>query len=97
MRTTVFVEKNELACEALWANFTSPVFEGDLGNVDTLKRLHPLKGPGLNSATGGFPCQEFSRQGDQQGMIFEVIVFTLSCDLHGFFSWMQCSWSVSTT
>jgi hypothetical protein len=68
MRTTVFVEQNHLACEALRANFTSPVFESDLGNIDTLKRIHALKGPGFNQATGGFPCRGFSRQGDQLGM-----------------------------
>jgi hypothetical protein len=68
MRTAIFVEKSALACEALRANFASPVIEGDIGDVDTLKKIHPLIGAGYLQATGGFPCQGFSLQGDQQGM-----------------------------
>ena len=60
--------QSQLACEALKANFNSPVIQGDLGNVDTLKQIHPLKGKGHVQVTGGFPCQGFSRQGDMQGM-----------------------------
>ena len=68
MKTLAFVEQSQLACEALKANFNSPVIQGDLGNVDTLKQIHPLKGKGHVQVTGGFPCQGFSRQGDMQGM-----------------------------
>ena len=61
MKTLAFVEQSQLACDALKANFNSPVIQGDLGNVDTLKQIHPLKGKGHVQVTGGFPCQGFSR------------------------------------
>ena len=89
MRTTVFVEQNHLACEALRANFTSPVFESDLGNIDTLKRIHALKGPGFNQATGG-------KETNLGWMITEATACVLSCKPHGSCRWMQCSLNVLT-
>ena len=68
IQTAAFVERSPLACDALRSNFRSPVIQADLGDVNTLKRIHPLKGTGHVQATGGFPCQGFSRQGDQYGM-----------------------------
>ena len=68
IQTAAFAERSPLACDALRSNFRSPVIQADLGDVNTLKRIHPLKGTGHVQATGGFPCQGFSRQGDQYGM-----------------------------
>ena len=68
MRTSAFVERSALACDALRANFTCPVIEGDLGDMQTLKQLHVHRGNDFLQITGGFPCQGFSSQGDQMGM-----------------------------
>eukprot|EP00435_Cladocopium_sp_Y103_P073302 s64_g43.t1 len=68
MKTAAFVEKSSLACAALQANFQSPVIHGDLGDIDTLKKVHQHKGDEFLQATCGFPCQGFSRQGDELGM-----------------------------
>ena len=64
MRTSAFVERSALACDALRANFTSLVIEGDLGDMQTLKQLHVHRGNDFLRITGGFPCQGFSSQGD---------------------------------
>eukprot|EP00435_Cladocopium_sp_Y103_P025045 s2451_g6.t1 len=63
-----FVEKLPLACAALRANFACPVIEGDISDPEILKQVHSLLGSDHNQLTGGFPCQGFSRQGDQLGM-----------------------------
>ena len=68
MPTVAFVEKSQLACDALRANFTCPVIQGDLGDMATLKQAHAARGNGFLQVTGGFPCQGFSLQGDQMGM-----------------------------
>ena len=68
MKTLVFVEKSQLACDALRANFSCPVVQGDLGLTSTIKLAHSLKGTNHLQITGGFPCQGFSRQGDMHGM-----------------------------
>jgi hypothetical protein len=43
VQTLAFIEKNSLACEALRANFTSPVIQGDLADIQVLKQVHHLK------------------------------------------------------
>lgn len=68
MNTAVFVEKSPMACQTLKANFASPVVQGDITEVATLKQVHPFLGSGYLQMTGGFPCQGFSRQGDCLGM-----------------------------
>ena len=68
MSTLVFVEKSQLACDALRANFSCPVLQGDLSLISTLKKAHSFKSAHHLQITGGFPCQGFSRQGDMHGM-----------------------------
>ena len=66
--TIAFVEINQLACDALRANFSSPVIQGDLADISVLKQVHRLRKDYLLQITGGFPCQGYSRQGDQHGL-----------------------------
>lgn len=68
LHTAAFVEVNSLACEALRANLDSPVIQGDLHDIDTIKRTHAMRPEGPIQVTAGFPCQPFSLQGDRQGM-----------------------------
>eukprot|EP00438_Fugacium_kawagutii_P028123 Skav229522 [mRNA] locus=scaffold887:104903:109116:+ [translate_table: standard] len=68
MRTLAFVDKNEMACAALRANFHCPVIQGDLGTTQVLTQAHALKENHHLEITGGFPCQGFSLQGDRMGM-----------------------------
>ena len=68
MQTVAFVEKNELACVALRANFSAPIFQGDLADMDLLKQVHRLKEDHFLQVTGGFPCQGYLVQGDHMGL-----------------------------
>ena len=67
-RFRIFVERNPLACMALRANFEGPVFQGDLEDDEILKQLHKKRTGYHLEITGGFPCQGYSRQGDQLGL-----------------------------
>eukprot|EP00438_Fugacium_kawagutii_P026507 Skav228268 [mRNA] locus=scaffold778:107284:109463:- [translate_table: standard] len=67
MSTVVFVDKPSLACQAVTSNFQGKVIQGDLGDVSTLKQVHAHRSTGPLQITGGFACQGFSAQGDQQG------------------------------
>lgn len=68
MSTAAFVERNELACMALRANFEQPILHGDVADPEILKQLLKLKQECFIQVTGGFPCQGYSRQGDQGGL-----------------------------
>ena len=66
--TYAFVEKNELACLALRANFLGDVYESDVCDESILIQLHETRPEGFLQATGGFPCQGYSLQGDGKGL-----------------------------
>lgn len=66
--TVAFLECNELACDHLRANFTAPVLQGSVEDVQCIKEMHSLKPDAFIQVTGGFPCQPYSRQGDMQGL-----------------------------
>eukprot|EP00438_Fugacium_kawagutii_P035740 Skav229334 [mRNA] locus=scaffold2596:57032:62763:+ [translate_table: standard] len=68
MHTVAFVDKSPLACQAVHSNFKGQVIQGDIGDVNTMKQVHAHRCPGPLQVTGGFACQGFSTQGDQQGM-----------------------------
>lgn len=68
IQTLAFIDKNQLACDVLQANFQAPVLRGDLADPKVIRKAHAFKGHHLLQLTGGFPCQGFSRQGDMQGM-----------------------------
>eukprot|EP00438_Fugacium_kawagutii_P034857 Skav225553 [mRNA] locus=scaffold81:291894:293756:- [translate_table: standard] len=66
--TLVFVDKSELACQSVRANFKGQVIHGDLSSTATLKQAHVHRTQSHLQITGGFACQGFSTQGDQRGM-----------------------------
>eukprot|EP00438_Fugacium_kawagutii_P012516 Skav208176 [mRNA] locus=scaffold2530:40584:49536:- [translate_table: standard] len=68
IQTAVFVDPSSLACQAVRANFPGHVIQGDLGDMNTVKQAHAHRKPGHLQVTGGFACQGFSTQGDQNGM-----------------------------
>eukprot|EP00438_Fugacium_kawagutii_P008967 Skav214288 [mRNA] locus=scaffold2257:201508:210505:- [translate_table: standard] len=68
IKTAVFVDRSSLACQAIQANFSGHVIQGDLGDMNTVKQAHAHRQPGHLQVTGGFACQGFSTQGDQNGM-----------------------------
>ena len=95
MKTLGFVEKSQLACDALRANFSCPLIQGDLGLTSTIKLAHSLKGTNHLQITGGFPCQGFSRQGDMHGMDdTEATASTASCRVLGSCRLMTSCWNV---
>eukprot|EP00435_Cladocopium_sp_Y103_P012354 s2527_g3.t1 len=69
MTTTAFVEINPLACDALRANFMSPVLQKDISHPEVIREVHKLKEAHFLEITGGFPCQGYSCQGDQLGFL----------------------------
>ena len=68
LKTEAFVERNQLACTALRANFDGIVYQGDLEDDEILKQIHRQLQGAFLEITGGFPCQGFSRQGDMHGL-----------------------------
>ena len=66
--TGVFVECNPMACKVLQDNFDCPVLQGDLQDIQIIKRTHQLRPSGHVQLTAGFPCQPYSTQGDGRGL-----------------------------
>ena len=67
IQTHLLWDKNPLACSLLKNNFTAPVFEGPLEDMQLLKQAHSLRSDAILQISGGFPCQPFSTQGDGAG------------------------------
>ena len=66
--TIAFLDSNEFTCEVLRQNFHAPVIHGDVADPQCFCAMHSTKPQGFVQVTGGFPCQPFSRQGDEGDM-----------------------------
>lgn len=56
MATGLFIEKSDLACQALECNFAAPVIQGDVGDVQVIKQAHMFRPHGPIQVTAGFPA-----------------------------------------
>ena len=64
--TILACDKSPLAVKVLSRNARFPVICGDIADVDVVATLHQHKGDLCPWLEGGFPCQPFSRLGDER-------------------------------
>ena len=66
-QTVVFNDRSPLACDAIKAN-KGFVVQGDIADRSTVIAMHQAGPDEAGLLTAGFPCQPYSRLGDQGGM-----------------------------
>ena len=59
-------DRSALACEFLRLNHHPCVVHGDLADINTVMKIHDALGERRAGLIGGFPCQPFSRLGNEQ-------------------------------
>ena len=65
--TAVAIDRSPKAKELLQANFSFPVLQGNLGDLEVIEKAHSIVGERMCFIEGGYPCQPYSTLGDQRG------------------------------
>ena len=65
-RTLAACDHSSLACDLLAENFMTEIVHGNLLHDETVMALHHAQGDGHPWLEAGFPCQPYSRLGDEK-------------------------------
>ena len=68
-RTVLSIDHNDLSVKHLTGNAAGNTIKIDINNPDAAYRIHKVCPPGSHTAVLGFPCQPYSQQGRQLGMM----------------------------